>query len=221
MLRKLNAIPDANWSAKGDAARSLSTSLATALRAGGIDLEVAGYALHSRPIELNTALIAGSDVVALAAKLFAWAEAHCWVEGPDRAWIAGLIRHGLDVGIYRRTLRNHDQGWASVLDLLDSRDDEPVVLHYSSGGYFPNPDIAGVDGTDIEGRDAWSELPPGEQWATAMAGLRDERPWAQLTPDTLRTTTFGPGVTVYDLFAPDRDDRVHRAFAAYDQTATV
>lgn len=60
--------------------------------------------------------------------------------------------------------------------------------------------------------DGWYDLPVAEQWQQAMGGLRADRPWAQLAPDNLATITFGPGVTVYDVLAPDRDDRVRVAF---------
>lgn len=46
-----------------------------------------------------------------------------------------------------------------------------------------------------------------------MGALRERRPWARLAPDTLTEVTFGPPVTIYDLFAPDRDERVRTAFA--------
>lgn len=47
--------------------------------------------------------------------------------------------------------------------------------------------------------------------SAALAGLRRKQPWARIAPDTLATSSFGPMVTVYDLFAPDRDERVRRA----------
>lgn len=59
--------------------------------------------------------------------------------------------------------------------------------------------------------DLWSALPAAEQWERAMAGLRGRRPWARLGPDTLGFWTFGPGVTLFDLYAADRDERVQRA----------
>jgi hypothetical protein len=61
--------------------------------------------------------------------------------------------------------------------------------------------------------DQWYELSTGERWAGAMEWLRETQPWANITPDNLGTTTFGPGVTITDLFAPDRDDRVRAACA--------
>lgn len=62
--------------------------------------------------------------------------------------------------------------------------------------------------------DQWYELPDSEQWSLALAGLRSSRPWCRLAPDTLGAITFGPGVTIYDLLAPERDERVATAVAA-------
>jgi hypothetical protein len=231
----------------------LVRALKVALRVEGVRLMVAGIELHSSNVDLNTALVAGSDPVRLAAKISGWCEVHCWVEGSDRAWLAGIIDQGLKTGIYRRGLRYAgdpdgpkdqwaDQGWGQVLDLLRARDDEPVVLSYSVTGSFPNREIAGwepppmpedwrPDWASDEGLgdwrrmddserayhwreralDGWYDLPDAEKWERAMDGLRRERPWARLSPDTLSEVFFHLPVSVYDLLAPDRDERVRAA----------
>lgn len=203
--------------------RRLVASLRTALRANGVTLEVAGQQLRSRDVDLNTALVAGSDPVRLAAKIDGWCESHCWVEGPDRGWMADIIDEGLRAGLYRRGIWHSDrpegprdkwsvQGWEDVLMLLRARDDEPVVLSYSVTEAFPNPDI-GEDqqAARDEYQDEWHELPADEQWRVALAALREQRPWARLAADTLTEVTFGLPVTIYDLFASDRDERVRAA----------
>jgi hypothetical protein len=225
------------------------------VRLRDLNLVVGQYKLHSSNVELNTALKLGSDPVKLAAKISGWCETHCYIEGPDREWAAGIIDEGLDVGIYRRGLwyvdRVHDsltegpraeqpdakfisEGWEDVLTHLRSRDDEPVVLSYSVCDGFPNPEEAldymppwpgGVeldynaltDQQQVEhGRlqEEWYDLPSERQWELGMAGLRQNKPWARLAPDTLSTIFFSWPVTVYDLLAPDRDERVAAAFAA-------
>ncbi len=186
----------------------LRRSLRTALSTGGIPLVVAGHAMRSIEVWLNTVLVVGSDLMALAAKVNAWCESHAWIDGPDRAWMADLIEKGLDAGVYRRTLREYDQGWTDVVAMLRRRDDEPVVLHDSSGNWFPAAEFAGVDANE------WENLRDAQRWDAALTVLRAERPWARLAPDTLSTVRFLHGLTIYDLFAPDRDERVHRAFAA-------
>lgn len=242
--------------------RRLIRGLRTGLRARGLDLVVAGVHLRTANLDLNTALVAGSDPVRLAAKLNGWCEQHCWVEGPDRKWLADIIDEGLRTGLYRRGFwyvgevtnmpaKDHpnrkwsDQGWDDVLALLRESDDGPVVLSYSVTDGFPNSKIAGwepppmpdgwePDWADTEeghaewerdyptpedkaahyldtAGDQWYDLPEEERWDMAMAGLRGRRPWAQLAPHTLTEYYFGIPVTVYDLFAPDRDERVLRA----------
>lgn len=232
--------------------RRLLTALRTRLRVDGVTLNVAGVELRSDNVEMNTALVAGSDPIKLAAKIDGWCESHAWVEGPDRAWLADIIEQGLTSGMYRRGLWYSDdpngpkdkwsvQGWEDVQAHLRARDDEPVVLSYSAADSFPNqtvadwqpvvdpqwmPDWADGDGFNEwsemgadeqdearrqHARDQWYELPDERRWELAMAGLRRSRAWARLGPGTLTEVTFHLPVTVYDLFAPDRDERVRAA----------
>lgn len=215
-------------------------SLGVALRVRGVTLDVAGHRLHSSNLDLNTALVAGSDPVRLAAKIHGWCEIHCWVEGPDREWLAGLIDEGLEAGIYRRGLWYSDvpdgprdkwssQGWEEVQALLREAADGPVVLSYSVCDQFPNPRTHPAwPGREVESWDDYSddEKAAVEDWQErwydneddgtrfdlGVSWLREQQPWAQLGPDTLASVSFGPRVTIYDLFAPDRDERISRAF---------
>lgn len=236
----------------------LRRSLQLRLQSGGEDtvMRVAGHDFHCGNINLNTALVAGSPPIQLAAKIHGWCESHAWVDGPDRAWMADIIDTGLRIGIYRRGLwyaklpngpkdTLSDQGWDQITTLLRARDDEPVVMSYSVGDSFPNREItdwrsdlsddwrpdwatdrdgvqdwAGLSEDDRLGHrrdgeyEVWDALPDQQRWDLAMAGLKRRRPWAQLSPDNLGDTTFGHGVTVYDLKAPDRDERVQAIMAA-------
>lgn len=54
-----------------DATNRLVMSLQLALRVSGLTFEVAGVRLRSSNVDLNTALVAGSDVIRLAAKMSA------------------------------------------------------------------------------------------------------------------------------------------------------
>lgn len=229
--------------------RMFIQALKTHLNVSDSPVLIDGFTLHTRDIELNTALAAGSDPVRLAAKVHGWCESHAFVEGKDRAWLAGIIDEGLRTGIYRRGIWYVDrpcngpaadqpdrkwssQGWEEVQAFLCERDDEPVVMSYSVCDQFPNADVASWMPPWPEGveerwdalteeqqaersarRDAWYDLDGEEQWRRGIEGLRAERPWARLAPGTLASVTFGPGVTIYDLFAPDRDERVRAAFA--------
>lgn len=213
------------------------STLRTRLDVGGLKLVVHGVELHTRNLELNTTLIAGSDPVALAAKIHGWCESHCWVEGPDRAWMADVIEQGLATGIYRTGLGwesrfvDHDPG-GGVLALLRERDDEPVVLYDSSGDSFPDelvgdwmpPWPEGVERdwnalTEAQEeeraarREQFAELPEDEQWDISMRGLRETRPWAQLSADRLRTVFFHLPITVHDVMRDDRAEYLRSVLA--------
>jgi hypothetical protein len=138
---------------------------------------------------LNTAIALGSDPVRLFARLHGQCEIHCYVEGPNRAWLAGIIEEGRACGLYR-----DDMGWEAVIDLLRSRKDGPVVTSYSVTDSFPNADIGGATSeTDV---DAFYELPDAEQWARAIDGLRAVRAGRrlELRPDDWSHYVFGDGV---------------------------
>ena len=58
-----------------------------------------GVELTKLGLVVNTALAAGGNPVRLAARIIAQVDDHCWVEGPDRAWLAGIITKGLETGM--------------------------------------------------------------------------------------------------------------------------
>lgn len=219
--------------------RALKTRLSGS---GDVILEVGGHALSARTITLNTALVAGSRPIQLAARIHGHCEIHGYVEGPDRAWLAEVIDEGLDAGIYRRTLMYGSvpeagidaqlcsQGWEDVQALLRAADDDPVVMSYSVCDGFPEaathldwpgrPVESWQEYSDDEQRavtefqESWRELDAETQWDGGLAYLRQTRPWLRIGPDTLHLPRFGNSVTAYDLMAPDREERVARAFAA-------
>lgn len=193
--------------------------------------EVAGTTLRAGNVEANTALAAGADHIKLATKLAAWSS--CIIDGPHRAWVAGIIDAGLAGGGFRDGV-----GWDKIAAMLRESDTEPVVTSHSSGDGFPSAYLAGMyppmpdgigpndweayDRLPAEVRDAreeaiaaadeqWDELDGQEQFSRALTGLRTRRPWCVLTPDTLASVTIGAAITVYDLLAPDRDQRVAAA----------
>jgi hypothetical protein len=228
--------------------RDFLDSLRTSLKVGNFRMVIAGVELRTGNCELNTALAFGSDPVRLAAKLAHWADRFPFVEGPDRAWMAGVIEEGLRTGIYRRALNGYDLGWPAVQEFLRCRDDEPVVAWYTVADSFPSRSVADWAAPQMpedwmpewarseQGRaewdaaeysddvrrsywdehvsDLWDDLPEAESWERSLRGLRAKRPWIRLYPD-LTHYTFHFGVNIFDLFAPDRDERV-RAAASED-----
>lgn len=202
-------------------------SLRTALSVRGIELDVGGQKLYTSSVELNTALAIGSPALQLAAKIHGWCETHAYIEGEDRAWVADIIDQGLEARIYRGVLRTTDRdsnpitidvGWSRVQELLRSRSDEPVVMSYSVCEAFPNNtviddwyDSAEKESEHMALSEKWDELDNAEQWDLAMPALRKNKPWARIAPGTLGEVWFGLPVTVFDLLAPDRDERIAAA----------
>lgn len=204
------------------ATQRLTDALRVHLRVNGFEFEVAGHTLHSYDVGLNTTLVAGSDVIRVAAKIHGYCEKHLWVDEPEQEWLARIIEEGLQAAIFRAGYSYEptpgaerkwsSQGWQDVLALLREPGTGPIVTSFSGTAHFPNRYI--TDWQPPEGDpdgDSWYDLPHDEQWDMAMAGLRSQGPHFQLTPDSLAGKMFGPPVTIYDLFSPDRDERVARA----------
>ncbi|MFE9812382.1 hypothetical protein [Streptomyces sp. NPDC005548] len=191
-----------------------------------------GRSLSTSTLALNTALILGNDPVKLGARIHAQCELNCWVDGPDRAWMAGIIDHGLEIGVYRRGAEEDPQGWEQVAELLRSRGDEPVVLYDSIGSEgFPSAYLGdwmpawpeGVpqthEGWELltedqrrerdERSDAWYDLSAQEQWDISLPALRAKTGHGlQIRPDNWRRFHFGHGLSVLDLVAHDAEDRI-------------
>lgn len=203
-------------------------SMELAITAGG-----AGDVLYwkDKPIDsfdlvLNTACRVGGDPLKLAARIHGQCEIHGWCDGKDRAWLASIINDGLRAGLFRRGLRPElapgqpgewqSQGWENVTRLLRSRDDEPVVMSYSVCDQFPNQYVADWEPSEGAGEDAWYDLPDDEQWRIAMDALRSRRGQLRLSPDDWDTYYFGHGLSVLDIIAADRHERLDRALADED-----
>lgn len=139
---------------------------------------------------LNTAHVTGSDPVKLLARLHGQCELHAYVEGHNRAWLADIIEQGRAAGIMRA-----DSGWESVIELLRTRDDEPVVTSYSVCEQFPNQGVANWQNDD----EVWYELPADEKWRLALAGLRNTTGELEIKPDTWQTYTYRHGVNGFQL----------------------
>jgi hypothetical protein len=151
---------------------------------------------------LNTALVMGSDVVKLMARLHGQCEIHCYVEGPNRAWLADIIERGRKAGLFRA-----DSGWEETIAMLRSRDDGPVITSYSECDQFPNPGAAQwTPPEDEEGEknwDAWYEMSWEERWKLAVEGLRSGSMdhGLEMRPDDWADFHFRDGVTGFNIRA--------------------
>ena len=196
-------------------------ALRTFLAVDGLNLAVAGTKLHTFDLGLNTALAMGSDPVRLAAKMHGWCEIHAWVDGPDRVWLAGVIREGLNSRIYRA-----DMGWEELIEELCDNPDEPMVTSYSVTESWMEAGVVGYLGAWPEGvekrwdsltpeqqqaretrQDEWHELPADRQWEIGMQYLAT-KPWLQLTPESLGGQWFSKPLTVFDVLADNREERI-------------
>lgn len=177
-----------------------------ALTHGGSDfLLYNGAPVDSFALQLNTVLAVGNDPLKLLAMIHGQCEIHAYVEGPERDWLAGLIEQGREAGLYRA-----DTGWESVVELLRGSADAPVVMSYSVCDSFPNPGVADwsapVDEDGEEDWDAWYELPAGDRWDLAMAGLRSRTDIKSLAPDRLGNR-FSQKLTLIDIFSQSAGPR--------------
>jgi hypothetical protein len=198
LLREVVASPT-HWSLNSRG-HEFAKQMRTALNVGrDLRFKTPHGDIGSWYIVLNTALAAGSDPVKLGARLHAQCELHCWVDGPNRAWLADIIERGLKTGIFREGLR-----WDAVVELLRSADDEAVVMDYSVTESFPrrdmDPESAGYD--QETGEDLWYELPHEERWDRCMALLRaEEHPGFgdEISPENWDGFHFGEEFNGYQL----------------------
>lgn len=193
-----------------------------------------GEKLSLYHLSLNTAVAIGSAPILLLAKLAAQCEIHCYVEGPNRAWLAGIIEAGLHDNILRTWKNDSYPGWPGVVDLLKKRDDEPVVCSYSVTSTFPNHAVAikqniwtpeikhdtiqqkyhledednPVEWESSYLSELWCDLPESEQWDKAMAALRkaNENGHLEIDPETLGTQGYGNGMSAFDLVAAMKEE---------------
>lgn len=150
-------------------------------------------------VALNTTLAIGNDPIKLMARLHGQCEVHCWVDGPDRAWLAGIMQDGRDQHIFRDR-----EGWEGVIEFLCKRGDLPVVCSYSVCEQFPNfgmlPATHPLKQRDDEKRwDEYYDIPEAEKWALCLSTLKDARGGLKLTPGNWHSIRFGLGHTAFSL----------------------
>lgn len=141
--------------------------------------------------KLNTAYVLANDVIKLMSRLHGQCELHCYVEAKNRKWLSGIITKGLKGSILR-----NNQGWKSVIQLLESGSQTPVVCSYSVSYGFPNTYVAGVvspgEYMDDSRESAWYDLSEVERWDLAIQGIRSEN-GLELKPEGWEDFYFGYG----------------------------
>jgi hypothetical protein len=161
---------------------------------------VEGKPVNLFSAQLNTALNIGGDEVKLMARLHGQCEIHCYVEGANRDWLAGIIERGIKIGLFREA-EDWETGWSNVITLLRSRNDCPVVTSFSVCEQFPNPGVADWEAPVVDGEknwDAWYDLPSEKQWELSLQGLRAQ-PSLEMKPDNWKDYYFRDAVDGFGL----------------------
>lgn len=130
--------------------------------------------LYNQGPMLNAGIKSGDDAIILAARIHGQSEDIVFVDGSNRAWLAGIIESGCARGVLRA-----EMGWDGVVRLLRSSDSEVVVITTSQGESFPNMALAieheawspsdPNDGGDDEWYDVVSEA---DRWTHGLSALR-------------------------------------------------
>ena len=179
---------------------------------------------------VNTVSVTGSPVVSFLARMHASCEAHGFIAGEDRAWLADLVTEGRRLKILRDGME-----WEELIRVARMRDDEPLVMSHSSGGSFPElectekladpsdgawwwehslpesyiePEERGkivldtFDPEDHHGRRKylWDRLTDDARWRLAIEGIKTQ-PALRISPENISKPVFGSGLTCHDLVA--------------------
>jgi hypothetical protein len=167
----------------------------------GGELDIEGHKFSTWHAMLNTGIEKGSQGLRLLTRLHGQCEMHCWVDGHNRDWLAGII----DEGIAESVLRI-EAGWPELATFLRTRNDEPVVCSFSVGEDFPNyemlPDThrlkkmaeRGDDIDDVVG--AYDRMRWSTRWKYCMQNLRTMDGLREMKPENWETYYFERGITV-------------------------
>lgn len=185
-----NVFPPDHYALRGD---NFSELAALYFRVGDDPVLLGEKKVDLFTLILNTALYLGSDSVKLGARLHGQCEIHAYVEGPNRKWLAGIIRRGREFNFFR-----DGEGWESVIKLLEKDDGSPIVTSYSVCDRFPNAEVANYDipllADGEKDWDAWDILSNQEQWDMGMIGLKKSGGWLEMKPENWNNYHFGDGM---------------------------
>lgn len=178
---------------------------------GSADIRIGDKTERPDGFVINTAVVAGSDPIALLTRIHAYSEEGLLVTGPDRSWLAGIIDAGLQAHILR-----DKSGWEGAAELLRSDSRSPALITTSQGvslswlqgaaaGFY-------ADGqTDQErwaAEKAFDALSGAEQWDRSISALLEERRpdaswWLMLDPETFHKPSHLGLLTAFDAIEAD------------------
>lgn len=182
---------------------------------GSADIRIGDKTERPDGFVINTAVVAGSDPIALLTRIHAYSEEGLLVAGMDRSWLAGII----DVGLQARILRDK-AGWGSAAELLRADGRSPALITISQGmspswlqgaaaGFY-------ADGQGDQERraaeNAFEALSGGEQWDRSISALLEERRpdaswWLMLDPETFHKPSHLELLTAFDAIEADNEGK--------------
>lgn len=94
---------------------------------GSADIRIGDKTERPDGFVINTAVVAGSDPIALLTRIHAYSEEGLLVTGPDRSWLAGIIDAGLQAHILR-----DKPGWGGRRRTTPVGQSQPRAHHQQS-----------------------------------------------------------------------------------------
>jgi hypothetical protein len=205
-----------------------------------------GQGIRMSSLIWNTMLAAGSDPMRLGVKIHCTCEHHGYLMGFHRKWFADIIDEGLEEGLFRKGywrsknplqdlgLETEDavletskavyisQGWVELSAKLREENVGPVVMSFSGGDSFPNPEIGAWMPTWPEGtprkwdaltpaqraersdqQEQWGYLSFDKRWAMSVKGIKNQSGNKPIDPKTLRAYRFTHEISLLDLINQD------------------
>lgn len=181
---------------------------------GSADIRIGDKTERPDGFVINTAVVAGSDPIALLTRIHAYSEEGLLVAGMDRSWLAGII----DAGLQARIL--HDKsGWEGAAGLLRSDSRSPAII--TSRGFSVSWLQGAAAGFYAEGQSdqerwaaekAFDALSEAERWDRSISALLEERRpdaswWLMLDPETFHKPSHLQLLTAFDAIEADNESQ--------------
>lgn len=182
---------------------------------GSADMRIGDQTQRPDGVVINTAVVAGSDSIALLTRIHAYSEEGMLVAGMDRSWLAEII----DVGLQGRILRDQI-GWASVAQLLREDTRSPALITTSQGVSLSwlQGSAAGFYTDNQSDEERWASekafesLSAAEQWDRSISAILEERRpgaswWLTLDPETFHEPSHLELLTAFDAIEADNESQ--------------